>query len=68
MARQNEAGRYQVAITDELEAPRLRKLLAGYGAPDPEHDDEDIYEVFAPDDQMQRIEARHGQHLNIRRQ
>lgn len=63
-----EASRYQIAITDELEAPRLRKLLSGYGALDPEADDPDIYQVFLPDEQMQRIEARHGQHLNIRKQ
>ena len=68
MASTTEASRYQIAITDDLEAPRLRKLLAGYGAPDPEADDPDIYEVFLPDEHMQRIEARHGQHLNIRKQ
>ncbi len=68
MANTTEASRYQVAITDELEAPRLRKLLSGYGEPDPEHGDPDIYQVFAPDEHMQRLEARHGQHLNIRKQ
>lgn len=68
MANTTEASRYTVAITDDTEAPRLRKLLAGYGAPDPDHGDPDIYAVFVPDEQMRRIEARHGQHLRIRKE
>ena len=48
MARQNEAGRYQVAITDDLEAPRLRKLLAGYGAPDLKPTTQTFTRCFCP--------------------
>ncbi len=64
MKKNESADLYTVAITDELEAARLRKLLDGYGQPRP-GDDPDIYEVCLTPVQAERIEDRHGRHLRM---
>ena len=63
----NTASRYIVAVINELEAAKMRKLLDGYGHP-VTHDESDIYEVFLSDMQAERIEQRHGNKLRMQKE